>query len=109
MLIIFYPMKKIYVGMSADIIHPGHINIIKQASKLGSVIVGLLTDSAIASYKRIPYMIYEQRFEVVSNIKCVAPKGILSRNVESLIIYLSSLPIDSWSTSISIKLLNALT
>ncbi|MEA1955423.1 MAG: phosphoenolpyruvate mutase [Campylobacterota bacterium] len=63
--------KKIYVGMSADLVHPGHINILKEASKLGEVTVGLLTDKAIASYKRLPYMTYEQRKEVIENIKGV--------------------------------------
>jgi len=63
--------KKVYIGMSADLIHPGHMNIIKEASKLGDVIVGLLTDKAIASYKRLPYMTYEQRKEVIENIKGV--------------------------------------
>ena len=43
--------KVVYVGMSADIIHPGHLNIIHEAQKLGRVIVGVLTDAAIASYK----------------------------------------------------------
>ena len=51
-------MKKVYVGMSADLIHPGHINIIKEARKLGKVTVGLLTDKAIASYKRLPFLHY---------------------------------------------------
>ena len=44
--------KTVYVGMSADLIHPGHLNIINKASKLGYLIVGLLTDKAIASYKK---------------------------------------------------------
>ncbi len=66
-------MKKIvYVAMSADIIHPGHINIIKKANEYGEVIVGLLTDKAIASYKRVPYMNYEQRLEVINNLKGVS-------------------------------------
>lgn len=63
--------KKVYVGMSADIIHPGHLNIIHEAQKLGSVTVGVLTDAAIASYKRLPYLNYEQRSEVVRNLKGV--------------------------------------
>ena len=46
-------MKTVYVGMSADMIHHGHINIINEAAKLGEVTVGLLTDKAIASYKRL--------------------------------------------------------
>lgn len=57
--------------MSADLIHPGHINVISQAASLGSVTIGLLTDAAIASYKRVPAMSYEQRFKVISNIKGV--------------------------------------
>jgi len=54
-------MKKVYVGMSADIVHHGHMNIIKEAKKLGRVIVGLLTDEAIASYKRLPLIPYNKR------------------------------------------------
>lgn len=64
-------MKKIYVGMSADLLHPGHLNILREASALGEVTVGLLTDSAIASYKRLPFLTYEQRKIVVENIKGV--------------------------------------
>lgn len=64
-------MKKVYVGMSADLVHPGHLNIIKTAMQYGEVTIGLLTDEAIASYKRIPYMSFEQRKEVVENIKGV--------------------------------------
>lgn len=63
--------KTVYVGMSADMIHPGHLNIIHEACKLGRVTVGVLTDAAIASYKRLPYLTYEQRAEIVSNIKGV--------------------------------------
>ena len=65
-------MKKVYVGMAADYIHVGHINIINEASKYGEVIVGLLTDKAIASYKRVPVTTYEQRRKVVENIKGVS-------------------------------------
>lgn len=63
--------KIVYVAMSADILHPGHLNIIKEGQKLGEVVVGLLTDQAIASYKRVPLMNYVQRLEVVSSIKGV--------------------------------------
>ncbi len=64
--------KKVYVGMSADLVHPGHLNVIKEARKLGDVIIGLLTDTAIASYKRLPYMTYRQRKIVVENVKGVS-------------------------------------
>ena len=65
-------MKTIYLGLRGDIIHPGIINIIKEAAKHGEVLVGLLTDSAIASHKRLPYLSWEQRFEVLENIKGVS-------------------------------------
>lgn len=63
--------KVIYVGMSADMIHEGHLNIIEQAGKYGKVLVGVLTDKAIASYKRLPYLTYEQRARIVESIKGV--------------------------------------
>lgn len=63
--------KTVYVGMSADLVHPGHLNILKKAAELGDVTVGLLTDAAIASYKRVPFMTFEQRSVVVENIKGV--------------------------------------
>ncbi len=65
-------MKKVYVGMSADLLHHGHLNIIGEAKKLGYVIVGLLTDEAIASYKRLPLIPYTQRKSIVENIKGVS-------------------------------------
>ncbi len=64
--------KTVYIGMSADLIHPGHLNIINHGVQYGEVIIGLLTDKAIASYKRVPYMNYSQRAEVISNIKGVS-------------------------------------
>lgn len=64
-------VKKVYVGMSADLVHPGHMNILKVAAQYGQVLVGLLTDKAISSYKRLPYMTYEQRKAVIENIKGV--------------------------------------
>jgi phosphoenolpyruvate mutase len=63
--------KIVYVGLSADILHEGHINILKTANKLGDVIVGLLTDAAIASYKNIPTLNYKQREIVLKNISLV--------------------------------------
>ncbi len=63
--------KKVYVGMAADIIHEGHLNIIAEARKYGYVIVGVLTDEAIASYKRIPFTPYKHRKAIVENLKGV--------------------------------------
>ncbi len=64
--------KKVYVAMSADLVHIGHLNIINIASKYGEVIIGLLNDKAIASYKRVPMMNYKDRYKIISSIKGVS-------------------------------------
>lgn len=61
--------KTIYLGMSADIIHRGHINLINKASKYGDIIIGLLTNKAISSYKAEPVLSYKERETVIKNIK----------------------------------------
>lgn len=62
----------VYVPMCVDIIHPGHISLIEQASQLGDVVVGLLSDSAVMQKKRLPFMTYDQRYAVVNAIKSVS-------------------------------------
>ena len=57
--------------MSADFIHQGHINIINYGAKFGKVVIGLLTDEAIESYKRRPIQNFDQRLSVISSIKHV--------------------------------------
>ena len=63
--------KKVYIAISADILHHGHINLIRYASKLGDLTVGVLTDVAVANYKRYPLLDFEARKEIISNIKGV--------------------------------------
>ena len=63
--------KTVYVGMSADLVHPGHLNVLRTAREYGTVTVGLLTDAAIATYKRLPHMTFEQRRLVVEALKGV--------------------------------------
>jgi phosphoenolpyruvate phosphomutase len=58
--------------MRGDIIHPGIINIIREGAMRGDLLVGLLTDQAIATHKRLPYLAYEQRKKVIENIKGVS-------------------------------------
>ncbi len=58
--------------MSADLIHPGHLNVINTGKKLGRVVIGLLTDKAIAGYKRVPYLSYDQRKIIVESIAGVS-------------------------------------
>ena len=64
--------KIVYMAFSADILHEGHINIITKASKLGKIVVGLLTDEAISSFKNIPFLNYEQRLSIIKNIRKVS-------------------------------------
>lgn len=64
--------KTVYLGMIGDIIHPGIVNIVEEGAKHGELVVGLFTDKAIATYKRLPYLTYEQRERVVMNLKGVS-------------------------------------
>ena len=68
----------VYVGLAADILHEGHINILKKADSLGYVIVGLLTDGAISTYKKLPLLNYKQREVVLKNIRYV--KKVVPQN-----------------------------
>ena len=65
-------MKKVYVSLIADLLHAGHINILKRASELGKVTVGLLTLKACGELNDIPYLDYEKRKEVLENLKMVS-------------------------------------
>ena len=64
-------MKTVYIAVSADILHHGHINLIKKASEYGNLIVGVLTDEAIATYKRLPVISYDERKFIIENINGV--------------------------------------
>jgi len=76
-------MKKVYVAMSVDLIHEGHINIIKESAKLGEVTIGLLTDNAVASFKRLPFMPYENRKIIIEEIKGV--KEVIPQTTHSYV------------------------
>ena len=52
--------KKVYVAISADILHEGHMNVLRKAAKLGNVTIGILTDKAITSYRKLPHLNYSQ-------------------------------------------------
>ena len=64
--------KTVYLGMVGDIMHPGLINIINEGTKYGEVMIGLFTDKAIATHSRLPYLTYEQRKNVIENLKGVS-------------------------------------
>jgi len=63
--------KKVYIAFSTDILVESHVNILKKASKLGKIIAGVLTDEAIASYKTLPHLPYDQRFQNIKKNKYI--------------------------------------
>ena len=63
--------KKVYIGITADLLHHGHMKLLEKARKYGEIIIGLLTDSAVSEYKRLPYLNYKQREQVVKNFQGV--------------------------------------
>ena len=99
--------KKVYVGLAVDIIHEGHINILKKANSYGDVTVGLLTDEAIASYKNIPYLDFKRRKIVIQNIKYV--KRVISQDTLDYVPNLNLLKPDfvvhgdDWKTGVQKK------
>lgn len=60
--------KTVYMCFSTDIVHSGHITIIKRAQKLGKLIIGVLSDEAVLSYKRFPLLPYAERKVIFENI-----------------------------------------
>lgn len=54
--------------MTADVLHPGLVNLIRRARALGTVTVGLLTDEAVAGHKRLPFLTWHQRRELLENV-----------------------------------------
>ena len=65
-------MKKVYVSMIADLLHAGHINILKEAEKYGDITVGLLTSTAINELNDTAYLKYQQRFDVINSLSMVS-------------------------------------
>lgn len=60
--------RTVYMCFSTDMIHGGHIAIIRKAEKLGKLIIGVLSDEAVISYKRFPLMPFEERRTMFENI-----------------------------------------
>ena len=65
-------MKYVYTYGVFDLLHDGHIQLLKEAAQLGdSLVVGLFTDEVAESFKRKPIMSYEQRYKILSSLKVV--------------------------------------
>ena len=65
------PRPHVFVPLAADIIHHGHIKILKKSSNYGSVIVGLMTDRGLETYKGTPFLTFNKRKLIVQSIKYV--------------------------------------
>ena len=63
--------RTVYMCFSTDMVHSGHIAIIKKAEKLGKLIIGVLSDEAVSSYKRFPLLPFEERKSIFENINGV--------------------------------------
>ena len=74
-------MKKVYVGIIADLVHAGHIKILKEAAKYGEVTVGLFTLKACGELNDIPYLDYNKRKEVLENLSMI--KNIIPQDSAS--------------------------
>ena len=61
----------VYMCFSTDILHSGHIAIIKKAQQLGNLIIGALSDEAIASYRHFPMVPFAERKSLFENIEGV--------------------------------------
>ncbi len=92
----------VYMCFATDIIHGGHISIIKKAQKLGRLIIGVLSDEAVASYKRMPLVPASERrlmFENIAGVYKVVDQDTLSyrANLEK---YRPSIVVhgDDWAT-----------
>lgn len=64
--------RTVYMCFSSDILHGGHVDIIRKAARLGKLTIGVLSDEAVASYKRFPLLPYHQRVAMFENIKGVS-------------------------------------
>ena len=64
--------KVAYVSVASDILHEGILNVIAKAAELGEVVIGLMSDEAIATYKRVPLLSYASRERVYASLADVS-------------------------------------
>ncbi len=61
-------MKTVYMLFATDVIHEGHINVVKEAKKYGKVIGGVLCDAAMIRFNRFPTVSFDERVSMVKDI-----------------------------------------
>lgn len=82
-------MKKVYTCFCTDVIHEGHLNILREAARFGDVYVGVLSDGAMVGFNRFPTISLEERMKIVKetglvNEVLVQDEIIYDRVMESL-------------------------
>lgn len=60
--------RKVYLSMSSDVVHDGHVNIIRYGASIGELTVGIMSDEATAAYKHYPILSFEKKKRIISNI-----------------------------------------
>ena len=81
--------RTVYMSFAADMLHSGHIAILKKASRLGRLVIGVLSDEAVSSYRRFPLLPFAERkamMESISGVFRVVEQSTLSyrENLEAL-------------------------
>ena len=77
--------KTVYLCFSTDIIHGGHIAIIRKAQRLGKLIIGILSDEAVAGYKRFPLVPFAERAALMRSLALVDQVRLLDRHLRHLV------------------------
>ena len=70
--------KTVYIALTADSIHHGHMRLIEKGRQLGEITIGLISDKAVAEYKRLPFLNFLQRKKILINLKGV--KKVVPQN-----------------------------
>ena len=78
-------MKKVYTCFCTDMIHDGHLNIIREARKYGEVIIGVLSDEAMVRFNRFPGISFQERCRMIQKLdgisQVVVQKDIMYDNI----------------------------
>ena len=75
-------MKRVYICFSTDVIHEGHLNIVREARRYGQVIAGVLSDTAMVQFDRFPTISFEERKKMISEVE-----GIVQVVVQEEVMY----------------------
>lgn len=105
-------MSVVYMSFSAEMLHYGHIKIMKEAAKLGDLIIGVLTDDVIAQYKKPPLITFENRCKIFEDFRFVSKvvkkdtlsyEGVIKRYHPDYVVHG-----DDWKTGPKLKVRNEL-